>query len=82
MHCEIVILFLLASCATHSPHKHKGIAGEPLDVVVKHIQENNGSADTFGHNNTKTFEVYMTPLPDERGNLSDEGIVQISGNDC
>ena len=80
MRYKIGILLLLTSCSSHSHHKHKGIAGEPLDIVVKQIQENNGCADTFGQNKTETFEVYMIPLPDEQGNLSDEGIVQISGN--
>jgi hypothetical protein len=73
------LLFLLANCSakTVSP-KHQGIVGQPLDAVVKCIQENNGSADTMGFSKGQTFEVYMTPLPDENGGLSDEGIVQIS----
>lgn len=74
----VTILLLMAGCSSHSPHKHKGIVGRPLDEVMKCIQENNGYADTMGQGNTQTFEVYMTPLPDENGHLSDEGIVQVS----
>jgi|GEM_PF-6293180 len=75
---KICLFLLLTSCSVHSPHKHSGIVGEPLDVVVKRIQENSNTADTFGREKGKSFEVYMMPLPDEKGNLSDEGIVQLS----
>lgn len=78
---KIGLILLVAGCSNHSPHRHKGIVGRPLDEVVKCIQENNGDADTVGFQNTQTFEVYMTPLPDENGQLSDEGIVQVSGAD-
>lgn len=78
---KIGLLLLVAGCSSHSPHRHKGIVGRPLDEVVKCIQENNGYADTMSPQKSQTFEVYMTPLPDENGHLSDEGIVQVSGAD-
>lgn len=77
---KIIPLILLAGCSGHVGHKHQGIVGQPLDAVVKCIQENNGVADTMGLTKGQTFEVYMTPLPDENEILSDEGIVQISSD--
>lgn len=74
---KIAVLFSIAGCAARMSHKHQGIVGQPLDVVAKCIQENNGSADTMGAVKGQTFEVYMTPLPDENDSVSDEGIVQI-----
>lgn len=70
----------MASCAGRTKHAHQGIVGQPLDTVVKYIQENNSGPDTMGFGNNQTFEVYMTPLPDENDQLSDEGIVQVSSD--
>ena len=78
---KIVLLLFVASCgARHTQPKYQGIVGQPLDAVVKCIQENTDGPDIMGFSKAQTFEVYMTPLPDENDHLSDEGIVQISSD--
>lgn len=72
------LLFVLNGCAARSHPQYNGVAGESLDAIVKRIHENHIAADTFGAGKKENFEVYMTPLPDERGNLSDEGVVLLS----
>lgn len=71
------LYLFLAACASRTP-KCPGIPGQPLDVIMKQIQEHDGRTDTMAHTKGPCFDVYMTPLPDEDGTLCDEGIVTLS----
>ncbi len=82
MHFYFLLIALLAinHCGNHSSlsPSNKGVPGEPLDAVIKRINEKENAEDSFGSETNKTFEVYMTSIPDENGDTQDEGIIQLS----
>ena len=66
-------------CHDLSPHK-RGLPGQSIDAVVQNIQEHAQGEDTIGTHPHKMFQVYMTPLPDDTGQLSDAGLVTLKGD--
>lgn len=80
----VSILFGLVGCSastnSHDASLHKrGMPGQSLDAVVKNIHEQTNGEDTMGTHTHTTFQVFMTSLPDETGQLSDEGLVTLNG---
>ncbi len=77
------LAIFLCSCGGRGGHTinpaRQGMAGKSLDTIAARIEKNSLEDDRIGTGQDSRFCVYMMPLVDEDGRLSDEGLVMLKG---